>query len=232
MGDKALVLFSGGLDSTTALCWARQNFQYVTTLVINYGQKHCLETVLAREVCERLAVPCLTLHLPLDRLLRSALLQPEKEIPESLAAAKEGQVVPPTYVPFRNGIFLALAAAYGESQSIFNLVTGFNRIDTPDYPDTSGRFARRMQRAINAGTSAARGGQKIRIHTPLLRLRKSEIITLGMKLGADYAYSLSCYRGGEIPCHRCPACEIRDRAFAELGIEDPLVSRLKREQQL
>ncbi|MCX6555499.1 MAG: 7-cyano-7-deazaguanine synthase, partial [Candidatus Aminicenantes bacterium] len=117
----------------------------------------------------------------------------------------------------------------GESHSCRHLVTGFNAIDSPDYPDTTVAFTRKMTAAINQGTSAGRGGAKFKVHTPLIALSKQEIIVLGFELGADYAYSISCYRGAERPCGRCPSCDIRARAFAGLGRQDPLLARLQKE---
>ncbi len=229
MKEPALVLFSGGIDSTTALCWARRRFAPVVALTVAYGQRHRLETDMAARAARHLGVELVRLELPLAGFLESALLDEERAIPQSLAQARRENDVPVTYVPFRNGIFLAMAAAWAETRGIRRLVTGFNAVDTPDYPDTTARFTRRMQAALNAGTSAALDGRKFRIHAPLLPLPKAEIIRLGLKLGADYSHAVSCYRGLERPCGRCPACDIRLRAFAELGLEDPLLARLRRE---
>lgn len=228
MNSCAVILFSGGIDSTTALYWALKEFGGTIALIIDYSQKHRIETRMARKIAAMNGIDSHLLHLPLKGLLHSALLDDEQPIPTSLAHSLDERGVPFTYVPFRNGIFLALAAAFGESRGIFDLVTGFNRIDTPDYPDTTEAFARKMETAINEGTSARMTGKRFRVHTPLARLNKKEIICLGLDLGADYSHSISCYRGREEPCRKCPACEIRSRAFAELGMEDPLVSRLKR----
>ena len=107
-------------------------------------------------------------------------------------------------------------------------MTGFNVIDSPDYPDTRPAFVRAMERAVNRGTKAAFGGPRIRITAPFIRKTKAEIIRIGLRLGADYAHSVSCYRGGEAPCGTCSACRLRARAFREAGIEDPLLVRLRR----
>jgi 7-cyano-7-deazaguanine synthase len=230
MKQSALILFSGGIDSTTALYWARRRFAPVTVLTVAYGQRHGLETDMAEKTARHLDVPFVRLELPLASFLESALLDENRAIPDSRAAAKKEKDVPDTYVPFRNGIFLAVAAAWAETRGVRHLVTGFNAVDTPDYPDTTARFTRRMQAALNAGTSAALDGRKFRIHAPLLALSKTDIIRLGLKLKADYSRSISCYRGAETPCGRCPSCDIRGRAFAELGVEDPLLARLRRER--
>jgi len=229
MQEGAVVLFSGGIDSTTALHWALQRFAPVRALIIDYAQRHRVEVRMARRIAARLDVPCAVVVLPLKHLLRSALFDCSIVIPESLSLARRQPGLPSTYVPFRNGIFLALAAAYGETWSCRHLVTGFNAIDSPDYPDTSAAFSKKMAAAINQGTSASRDGQPFELHTPLLRLSKKKIIELGLRLGADYSYSVSGYRGREAPCRRCPSCDIRDTAFRRLQLEDPLLARLKRE---
>jgi 7-cyano-7-deazaguanine synthase len=227
---SAVVLFSGGLDSTTALHWARRKFATVTTLVIAYGQTHVIEVTMAQRIARDAGVACDVWELPLNLLVGSALLDDGQGIPTSLATSRDDAGVPHTYVPFRNGVFLSLAAAYGESRGIYDIVTGFNRIDTPDYPDTTSAFAKRMQAAINTGTATAKTGYRFRIHVPLVELTKQQIIRLGISLGADYRYSVSCYRGTERPCGHCPSCDIREQAFGGLGMTDPLIARLDEEQ--
>lgn len=229
MNKGAVVLFSGGIDSTTALYWARGRFDPVRALIIDYGQQHRIEVEMAKKIASELAVVHDVVTLPLQSLLRSALLADGRAIPESLAAARKEPGAPSTYVPFRNGIFLALAAALAESRGCRHLVTGFNAVDSPDYPDTTAQFSRKMAAAINQGTSAGKGKEKFKVHTPLVALSKLEIITLGFELGADYAYSISCYRGAELPCGRCPSCDIRAQAFTALRQQDPLLARLQSE---
>lgn len=225
----AVVLFSGGLDSTTALYWALERFGSAAALTFSYEQTHGVEVEAARRVAAHVGVEWRLLNLPLGGWVKSALVGDGKEIPESLADSRKTSSVPPTYVPFRNGIFLSLAAAWAESRQIFHLVTGFNRIDTPDYPDTTMEFAARMEAAINAGTAVRQMRRRFQIHLPLVKLSKKMIVQLGLYLGADYSRSISCYRGGEVPCRRCASCESRFQAFAQLGLEDPLVTRLKKE---
>ncbi|MCI0471640.1 MAG: 7-cyano-7-deazaguanine synthase QueC [Candidatus Aminicenantes bacterium] len=232
MSKDAVILFSSGIDSTTALYWAKKKFDRVFALVFDYSQKHNIEVEMAIKTAADLKSPCRVVALPLKNLVCSALIDEEKEIPGSLAEAKDSEGLPFTYVPFRNGIFLALAAAFAESRKIYDIVTGFNRIDSPDYPDTGEAFTRRMAAAINQGTAASITGNLFTIHTPLSALTKKEIIELGLQLQADYSYSISCYRGGEIPCLRCPSCDIRSAAFAQINMEDPLITRLKKEGKI
>lgn len=229
MNKGAVVLFSGGIDSTTALYWARDKFDPLRALIVDYGQQHRIEVEMAKKIADGLAITYDVVTLPLRNLLSSALLADGRSIPESLAVARQEPGAPSTYVPFRNGIFLALAAACAESHASRNLVTGFNAIDSPDYPDTTIPFSRKMEAAINQGTAADKCGAKFKVHTPLITLSKKEIIAMGFELGADYAHSISCYRGAELPCGRCPSCDIRARAFAELGRQDPLLARLQKE---
>ncbi len=230
--EKAVVLFSGGIDSTTALYWAKKEFSSAFAMIINYAQRHSIEVDMAQQIAAQLQVETHVIQFPLKDIVFSALIDKEKEIPESLAASKNDAGIPFTYVPFRNGIFLSLAAAFAESREIFNLVTGFNLIDTPDYPDTTETFTKKMEAAINQGTSASITGKTFKIHTPLIRKSKKEIIQMGLELGADYSYSISCYRGDEIPCLKCPSCDIRGNAFRQLDKEDPLITRLKKEGRL
>ncbi len=227
--EKAVVLFSGGLDSTTALYWAKKSFQEVFALMVNYSQRHSIETQMAQKIANHLKVEAHLIEFPLKNIVYSALIDKDKVIPDSLETSKNEAGIPFTYVPFRNGIFLALAAAFAESRQIFNIVTGFNRVDTPDYPDTTESFTKKMEDAINQGTSAAITGKGFKIHTPLITKSKKEIIQWGLELGADYSYSVSCYRGEEIPCLKCPSCDIRNSAFNRLNMEDPLITRLKKE---
>lgn len=230
--EKAVVLFSGGLDSTTALYWAKKTFKHVLAMVVDYDQRHNIETEMAQKTAEGLNVDVHLINFPLKNIVYSALIDKDKPIPDSLATSKNEEGVPITYVPFRNGIFLSLAAAFAESRGIFDIVTGFNLVDTPDYPDTTEAFTKKMEDAINQGTSASITGRHFTLHTPLIRKSKKEIVEMGLELNAEYTYSVSCYRGGEIPCLKCPSCEIRNNAFEQLNMEDPLITRLKKEGKI
>ena len=231
MNKKALILFSGGLDSTTVLYWAKYRFKEVLPVIIDYSQKHSIEVKNGVRIAEMNGLEYIRIRFPLNEVLGSALLDTNIEIPDSLNSAKDEKGVPHTYVPFRNGIFLSLAAGIAETRGIRNILTGFNLIDTPDYPDTTKLFSDKMEEVINIGTSASITGEKFKIITPLIKKSKKEIIELGLELGADYSFSVSCYRGGEMPCLKCPSCDIRQAAFDEIGIEDPLINRLKTEKQ-
>ena len=230
MSEKTLVLFSGGLDSTTALHWALRRGGEVQTLSFDYGQRHKIEIRAARRIARRLGVPHTVLKIDLGQIGGSALTDPAVALPlhRRLPRLHASPFPPVTYVPFRNGVFLALAAAWAEPRGITEIVCGFNVIDSPDYPDTRPAFVRAMERAVRAGTAAAAAGRPIRIRAPFLGLKKSEIIKIGLALGADYSRSITCYAGTEKPCGMCSACRLRARAFKQAGRPDPLVVRTSR----
>jgi 7-cyano-7-deazaguanine synthase len=225
---SCVVLFSGGLDSTTALAWARTRYGRVYALTFDYGQRHRVEVSLARKAARRLGVPCTVLEVDLRQIGGSALTDPEISLPRSVRRAKHASGPPSTYVPFRNGIFLALAAAWAEARGVRDLVCGFHVADSPDYPDTRRPFVRAMEKAIREGTKAAFGGPKARVIAPFIGLSKADIIRKGLALGADYSYSVSCYSGGEAPCGMCSSCRLRARAWKAVGGEDPLLVRLRK----
>lgn len=229
---KSVVLFSGGIDSTTALYWALAKWPSVHALSFDYGQRHRVEIRMARKLVRKIGIPQTIFKLDLKQVGGSALTDSSIEVPRynNLSQIKHGP--PATYQPFRNGVLLALTAAWGEPRGFTEIVCGFNIIDSPDYPDTRPAFAKAMEKAINAGTRAAFGRPPMKISTPLIGMKKSAIILLGVSLHADYSYSISCYAGEEIPCRSCSACLLRERAFAEAGLEDPLISRLKKEGRL
>jgi len=229
---KALVLFSGGMDSTTALYWAQGRYAEVSALSFDYGQRHKVELALARRLARRLLLPHKVLKVDLRQIGGSALTDLSVSLPRIMRQEDIGPGVPPTYVPFRNGIFLALAAAWAEVKGCDEIVCGFNTIDSPNYPDTRASFVRAMQRAVDLGTGASSKGRRLRIVAPFIRMKKSEIICLGLSLGADYSFSISCYSGREVPCRRCSSCLLRKRAWEVAGTKDHLFTRLRKEGKI
>jgi 7-cyano-7-deazaguanine synthase len=227
--EQNVVLFSGGIDSTTALYWSLRQNKQTTALTFDYGQKNEVEIEGARRTAGSLEVPLKLLHVDLEQIGGSSLTDPSVSLPrfDHFTQIKKG--IPSTYVPFRNGIFLALGAAWAEANNITTIVCGFHVIDTPNYPDTSESFVKAMEKAINSGTSAVMGGKKVRVLAPFLQKRKSEIIKEGLSLGVDYSYSISCYSGSEIPCQNCSSCLLRRQAWEEVGTKDHLLSRLEKE---
>ena len=235
---SCVVLFSGGLDSTTALAWALGRYYEVHALTFDYGQRHRVEIAMAGKTARRMGVPRTILKVDLRQIGGSALTDAAIPLPcpglarldrglGRVAGPKSGP--PATYVPFRNGIFLALAAAWAETRGSRELVCGFHVEDSPDYPDTTRSFVKAMEKAVQAGTRAAFGGPRARIRAPLIGLSKTDIIRLGLSLGADYSYSVSCYAGAERPCGACSSCRFRARAWKAVGREDPLIARLRKE---
>ena len=229
---KAIVLFSGGIDSTTALYWARTEFGDIQALTFDYGQRHRIEIAFAATQALRLDIFQKIIRVDLHQIGGSSLTDFSLEVPDYASIEGSHGFPPSTYVPFRNGIFLAMAAAWAEVKVSRHLVCGFNVIDSPDYPDTSAPFVRAMEEAINLGSKAFFEGERVMIHAPFVGMKKSEIIKRGLSLGADYSYAISCYAGQEIPCAKCPACHLRRKAWKEVGREDPLVCRLSEEGKL
>ena len=228
---SAVVLYSGGIDSTTSLYWAKSNAEKVFALTIDYGQRHRVEIGLSSKVTRGIQIPQKNIHIDLRQLGGSALTDPGTPLPEYNRVEDLAGGIPATYVPFRNGIFLSLAAAWADVISADVIVCGFNVIDSPNYPDTRKPFIRAVEKAVNLGTRASESGKNIRILAPFIELSKSRIIEEGLRLGADYSYSISCYAGAEIPCGRCSSCLLREKAWAEVGAEDHLLQRLKKERR-
>ncbi len=229
---KSIVLFSAGVDSTTALYWALDRYEKIFALTFDYGQRHSIELSMARKIAQKLSVPQKILLVDLKQIGGSSLTDTKLSLPqyERIEEIEEG--LSSTYVPFRNGIFLALAAAWAETEGIKEIVCGFNVMDSPNYPDTRNQFVQAMQEAINQGTKASLSQEKIQIVAPFLSMKKSEIIKEGLSLGADYSYSISCYSGEEIPCQKCSSCVLRQKAWKEVGLQDPLILRLEKEGKI
>lgn len=217
--DKALVILSGGQDSTTCLYWAIDRYgpDQVETLTFDYGQRHLIELECAAAIARFAGVP--NLILPIDTFAAlggNALTDEEIEIQKA-----EGRALPNTFVPGRNLIFLTFAAAYAWQRGIGNLITGVAQTDYSGYPDCREETLAALQNALRLGMES-----EVRVHTPLMHLSKKETVELLRDLGGLDALALShtCYEGQRPPCGRCPACLLRAKGFAEAGIEDPLLS--------
>jgi len=227
--SPAVVLLSGGLDSTTVLAVAGNEGFAVHTLTFNYGQRHAGEIDAAEKIARRSGV--IQHHLvEIDLTLfgGSALtadipVPKDRNLASSSAAAKQ---IPLTYVPARNTIFLSYALALAEVIGAADIFIGVNALDYSGYPDCRPEYIEAFERMANLATRAAvEGGTRLRIRTPLISLSKAQIIALGASLGVDYSATTSCYDpgpGGEA-CGRCDACQLRLRGFAEAGVDDPIV---------
>ena len=230
--NSCVVLFSGGIDSTTALYWALERYKTVSPLTFDYGQRHRVEVRLAARLARSLGLVQTVLKVDLGQVGGSALTDLSISIPRSRKAVASPVGPPPTYVPFRNGIFLAIAAAWAEARGVGDLICGFHVLDSPEYPDTRRAFVKAMERAINLGTRASFGGPRMRLLAPFLEMNKADIIRQGLRLGADYSTSVSCYAGRETPCGTCSSCRLRRAGWRAVGRQDPLVTRLRKEGKL
>ncbi|MGB9667380.1 MAG: 7-cyano-7-deazaguanine synthase QueC [Thermosulfidibacteraceae bacterium] len=215
---KIVALLSGGMDSTTALYWAKKKYENVIAITFDYGQKNSKEIEFAKWHADKLKIEHRIIKFNLKEMVRSALLNEDIPIPKE----EERGRIPQTYVPFRNGIFLAIAGGIAEDVGADAIVGGWNQVDYSGYPDCRREFLDAMERAINLGTIREGSDSYIRIESPLINMKKSEIIKLGLSLGVDYKHTLSCYEGKVPPCGECPSCRLRKKAWEELGIDDPI----------
>jgi len=218
MKPKAVVLLSGGIDSSTTLYYALNKGYLCRVLVFNYSQRHVREINSAKKIASLAGVDYLVLKLNFP-WRGSALLDKNAKIPLGKEDRKE---IPSTYVPARNIIFLSYALSYAESISASEIFIGANAVDYSGYPDCRPQFIKAFQKMALVGTKAGVEGKGIKISAPLIKMKKSEIIKLGAKLGVPYEYTWSCYRGGKISCGRCDSCILRKKGFKEAGLEDPL----------
>ena len=223
-GPKAVVLLSGGMDSTTVAAIARSRGFDVHALTFRYGQRHQAEVEAARQVAERLGVRS---HEVLDIDLRAfggSALTGDLEVPKDRPLDEMGHGIPSTYVPARNTIFLAFALGWSEVLGASDIFLGANAVDYSGYPDCRPEFIQAFQTMANLATRAGvEGGRKLTIHAPLLALSKREIIEQGLALGVDYAITRTCYDPSPegAACGRCDACQLRLKGFREVGLEDP-----------
>jgi len=219
----AVVLLSGGLDSATCLAWARREGFSAHALTVDYGQRHAIEVERATALARRLgAASHRILAIDLSFLAGSALTDRTVAVPKDRSRIEIGSGVPPTYVPARNTVLLALAMAWSESLGARDLVIGVNAVDYSGYPDCRPAFLRAFETLAVCGTRAGADGEAWRIHAPLVDLSKAEIILRAAAWGVPYASTLSCYDPGVAgaPCGGCDACLIRARGFREAGLED------------
>ncbi|MBM4003162.1 MAG: 7-cyano-7-deazaguanine synthase QueC [Planctomycetes bacterium] len=220
----AVVLLSGGLDSATVLAIAEQQGFELFALSFRYGQRHAIELDAARKVAARHRV---TRHIIMDIDLRQfggSALTADIDVPKHTRVDQIGQEIPLTYVPARNTVFLALALAWAETVSAFDIFLGVNALDYSGYPDCRPEFIAAFETLANMATKAGVAGEnRFRIHAPLIQMNKAQIVTLGHRLGVDYGLTTSCYdpRPNGSSCGGCDACLLRARGFTEAGLPDP-----------
>lgn len=217
----AIVLLSGGLDSATVLAIARNTFT-VTALSFDYHQRHVSELDAARAICQGYGLEHRIIRLDDGVLGGSALTEASIEVPVNSDDANTG-VIPVTYVPARNTVFLAHALAVAEIKSAADIFIGVNAVDYSGYPDCRPAYIQAFSEMANLATRAAVEGQRLTIHTPLIELSKAEIIRTGSELGVDYAQTVSCYQADAQgrACGVCDSCRFRKAGFAQAGMVDP-----------
>jgi len=220
MSRPAVVLLSGGLDSATALAWARTQGFACTTLAVDYGQRHRVELEAARRVAAAQGVAD---HREVRADLRAiggSALTAAIDVPK---AGTDTAVIPVTYVPARNSVFLSLALGLAETLGGADLVAGMNVLDYSGYPDCRPEFVRAFESLANLATRAGVEGTRFTVHTPLMSLDKAGIIRLGLTLGVDYALTHSCYDPAAtgLACGACDSCRLRAKGFREAGVPDP-----------
>ncbi len=214
---RAVVLLSGGLDSTTALYWARKKGYAPVALAVLYGQRHAKELGAARRVAKAARVPLHEVTLRLPWLSGSSLTNTRLKLPDLPLSKIGAGGVPSTYVPGRNTMFLSLAASLADAVGADAVVIGANALDYSGYPDCRPPFIRAFETAARRGTRRT----KLKVLAPLLRLDKAGIVRLAAKVGAPLAMTWSCYAGTARPCGRCDSCKLRAKGFREAGRLDP-----------
>ena len=221
--ERAVVLASGGLDSTVTAAVARRDGYALHLLTVAYRQRHTVEIERARQVAAALGTPG---HVVVDvdlRAIGGSALTDDFPVPKSQSESERSQGVPVTYVPGRNLIFLSLAAAYAEVVGASVIYFGANVVDYSGYPDCRPEFISAVEAAIQAGTKAGMEGARIEIRAPLLRMTKAEIIRLGLSLNVPFHLTHSCYDPiSSVACGQCDSCRIRRRGFMEAGVVDPI----------
>lgn len=223
MAVKAVVLLSGGLDSSTVLYQAASDGCELYALSFNYQQRHLRELDSAEAIAGSIGVAeHQVVSFDLRRWGGSALTDDQINLPESRSLDEMAQNIPVTYVPARNTIFLSFALAYAEAIAARRVYIGVNALDYSGYPDCRPDYLRAMQEVFRLGTKQGREGEAIAIIAPLIDLKKTEIIQLGNKLGVPWEKTWSCYAGGDRACGVCDSCRLRVAAFEELQLKDPL----------
>lgn len=218
--QKAVVLFSGGLDSTTCLYWAKSVFAEVTAISFRYGQRHSSELLASANIARHLGVSHRIIDIDIAQLGGSALTDMNISVPDY---DDDSDAVPVTYVPARNTIFLSYALAVAEVTGATAIVIGVSSVDFSGYPDCRPDYIHAFEVMANLATVAGRQGNKLAIIAPLQTLSKAQTLQLGLSLGVDYAQTVSCYRADDEghACGVCDSCHLRRQGFIQAGVADP-----------
>jgi 7-cyano-7-deazaguanine synthase len=226
MKKRAVVLVSGGLDSTTCLALAKKQGFELYALTLFYGQRHDVELKAARKVSKAFGVKKqLQIEVPLTAFGGSSLTDKKIKVPKQLTVQAIGKGIPSTYVPARNTVFLSLALAWAEVLQAEHIFIGVNALDYSGYPDCRPEFIQAFERlAALATKKGVEGKWKLKIHTPLIGMSKAQIIKTGLKLKVDYGLTHSCYdpKANGAACGRCDSCLLREKGFQEAGLKDPI----------
>ena len=220
---KAVILLSGGLDSTTTLAIAKHAGYACCALTFQYGQRHAIEIEAAKHIATHFGV-VEHITVPIDlRQFGGSALTSDMPVPKDRAPEAMSRGIPSTYVPARNTIFLSFALAWAEVLGAFDIFLGVNALDYSGYPDCRPEYIAAFERMANLATKAGALGRGVKIHTPLIHLTKTEIIRQGLDLGVDFAWTTSCYDPGldGKACGRCDACLLRLKGFAHNQMSDP-----------
>jgi len=214
---RAVILFSGGLDSSTTLYYAKVKGFKCYCILFDYGQRHKKELKAAIKLAKltKSEYRIVKIKLPWSK---SALTDKSVKVPKNRKTEKMSKKIPVTYVPARNTIFLSFAASYAESIGASRIFIGANALDYSGYPDCRPNYIKAYEKMINLGTKGGVEGRKIKIETPLIRMTKAEIIKLGTKLKVPYGMTWSCYSGGKYPCGMCDSCKLRQMGFKKAGL--------------
>ena len=227
MERRAVVLLSGGLDSTTSAAIARSQGFTLYALTFDYGQRHRIEIDRAVSVARHLEV-AQHVVVPVDlRRFGGSALTSDIDVPKARSLAEIGHGIPVTYVPARNTIFLSFALAWAEVLEARDLFIGVNVLDASGYPDCRAEYIAAYERMANLATKAGAEGKRLKIHTPLIAMTKADIIRAGRALGVDYALTTSCYDPAPdgTACGACDACLLRLKGFRESVTRDPIAYR-------
>ena len=219
MSKKAVILVSGGLDSTTVVAMAMSQGYDCYTLSFDYGQRHRSELVAAQQVSELMTVHThKVVKLDLGTIGGSALTDTSIDVPEFETAG-----IPVTYVPARNTVFLSIALGWAEVLGANDIFLGINAVDYSGYPDCRPDYISAFEAMANLATKVCVEGNKLSIHAPLINMTKGEIVQTGLSLGVDYSHTVSCYQASleGLACGRCDSCRLRSRGFDEAGVKDP-----------
>lgn len=220
---EAVVLLSGGLDSSTVLAIASEKGYEIVALTFDYGQKHKRELNSARKIAKHFkAKEHLVVPLNIGELLKSSLTSEAMAIPQRESLDEAGSGVPSTYVPSRNIIFLSIAASVAESRGAQAVYIAANSVDFSGYPDCTPEFIATFQKVLDVGTKAGKEGNGMTVEAPILTRSKAEIVKEAVRLKVPLELTWSCYRGGAKACGRCDSCLLRLEGFSRAGVKDPL----------